>query len=506
MNSNGERLLDNLSAGRTPLRSPVRRYFPIPSPGAFSLGFEYREKRSPGGIGDRLGKMPVLDHALDIETFYGKPVVGIYEGVRNLVAEIKPPVRSLLVNHGDKTTGLRSTFRTSLSASKALLGLLEKFLGFTKEARSLYLCPIGESGEGGNPHVDADFSACFGKRDGFILDGEIDIPPVVSPSDGKGLDLASYRPMPLDLDVTDVLEVETPFLDLTAVSKGSVGDGIEPVGRFEPRVSGFLAGLDPAEKRLESLVQPTKGLLERTVITRGKGFVFFLELGEKTSRLNGIRDAFFSGFVNLFPLSEGGVVKKAVSVKLRDKSFRLLPGRIEAVFERLEHLLSFLTCNIVLDDGIAHKSNGTNVVTPRPKSWKFLSKVLVFAPKLVRSKSLELLDDKVDRQRRLTGHEDMNVVGHNLKGLNRHINLSRLLSKKSLKVFGNLIKQNGLTILRAPHDVIVDVINTTGRYLIPLHSHKQEYNISLAEYQLNKLREEKAAIPLTAKAISPLAA
>ena len=337
MNSNGERLFDHLSTGRAPLGSPVGSYFPIPSPGAFSLGFEYREEHSPGGIGDRLRKMPVFDHTLDIEIFYGKPVVGLYEGVRDLVAEIKPLVGDLLVDLSDKTTSLRSTHRAFFSASKTLLGLLEKLLGFTKELRGFDLGSVSESGEGNKAHVNADFLPCLGKRDDFALDGEVDIPPVVSPSDGKGLDLTGYRPVPLNLNVADVLKVETPVLDLTTVSEDSICDGIEPVGRFEPGITGFLPSLDPAEERFESLVQPAKSLLERTVVAGGKGLVFLLELGEKPGGLLRESNAFAGNFVSLLPLSEGGVVEEAVPVKLGGKGFRLFPGRVKAVFERLEH-------------------------------------------------------------------------------------------------------------------------------------------------------------------------
>jgi len=63
VNSNSERLLNHLSTRRALLGSPVGSYFPIPSPGVFSLEFEYREEHSSRGIGNRLEKMSVFDHA-----------------------------------------------------------------------------------------------------------------------------------------------------------------------------------------------------------------------------------------------------------------------------------------------------------------------------------------------------------------------------------------------------------------------------------------------------------
>lgn len=338
VNPNRERLLNNFPAGRAPLGSPVGGYFPIPSPGAFSLGFEYREEYPPGGVRYRLGMMPVLDHALNVESFYCKSIVGFHEGTSSLVTEIEPLISNSLVNLGDKATSLRSSLRAFLPARKTLLSFLEKLFGFAEKVWGLNLRSVGKGSERGQAHVYADFLPGFVEDGRLALDGKRDIPPVVSSRGGKGLDSTGYRPVPLDLDVADMLKIKTVIFDLAAVSKDGVGDGIEPVGRFESGIARLLSGLNSTEERLERLVKSAKGLLERTVIARDKGTVLLLELGEKSCSLLGVAKSLTGHFVNLFPLCKSLVVEEAVPVKLRNKRLGLFACRVETVFEGLEHL------------------------------------------------------------------------------------------------------------------------------------------------------------------------
>jgi hypothetical protein len=225
------------------------------------------------------------------------------------------------------------------------------------------------------------------------------------------------------------------------------------------------------KESLEGLIQSPQGLLERTIVARSKSIAFFSELWKESRGLLGVAKTLAGSLVGLFPFSKRLVVEEAVSVKLKSKSLRLVASRVKSIFERLEHLLSLLARNVVFNYGITYKPNGADIVTTRPKSRKFLPKVLVLSPEFMRSKPFELLNNIMNWQCRLAGHKDMNMIGHYFKSLYRHINLSSLLFYKSLKVSGNLIDQDGFSILWTPYYVIVDIINATSRYFVSIVCH-----------------------------------
>ena len=81
-------------------------------------------------------------------------------------------------------------------------------------------------------------------------------------------------------------------------------DAAEPVGRFKPGIALLLAGLDPAEARLEGFVEPAHGSLGGTEVEPGEigvGGPFLLEPG----RLDGSP----LGFVGGLPLVYAGIIE-----------------------------------------------------------------------------------------------------------------------------------------------------------------------------------------------------
>lgn len=77
VSTNGERLLNDLATVGASLTRKVWRYFDNSHPGAFSLEHEQVLEGTPTRVGNRLGKMVVLEHVGNSEVLDGDEGVSI---------------------------------------------------------------------------------------------------------------------------------------------------------------------------------------------------------------------------------------------------------------------------------------------------------------------------------------------------------------------------------------------------------------------------------------------
>lgn len=505
MNSNSKRFFNNMTTTKTDLRCSIGSNLLIPPPGTFSLGFEYREEHPPRCIGYAFCEMPVLNHIVDIKVFYCKAIIGIYERARNLVTEIKSLIGNLFMKFSNQDTGFSPAVRTFLPLAKLSLSLDKHLFCLSQIFRRGNLIPIAGCDEGIKTKVYTNHFTSFRKWIRNRFDSKRNIPSVVSSCYGKGLDIACYRSMPLYLNAPHILQIKTVILNLAAVSKSGIGNCVKSIRRLKSWIAGHFTSLNSTKESLESLIQSSQCLLKRAIVARCKSFVFLFKFRQKPCSLAGIRYTLASLIVSFFSLGKCLIVKKPMSIKLNSEGFGLRASRVKTVFKRLNHLLPLLARNVVFDNSITHKTNGSDIVTPRPESWNLLLEMLIFAPEFVGSKSFELLNNKMNRQDWFAGNKNMNVIWHNIKSLNCNINLGCLLSKKFLKVFGYIINKHSLTIFRTPYYVIVDIVNASSGYFISFCSHITKFNISLAESQAKYFKKGGYAIPLMAKAIRGIA-
>ena len=122
MNTNGQSLFHYHPATGANLTCLPGGNFSVPTSGAFSLGFEYREELSPSGIGNAFSEMPVLDHVSDAKIFYREPVVSLDEAVSDFVMKVQSLVRDLFMFSGDGIPGLLSAGAAFLSPAEGPLG------------------------------------------------------------------------------------------------------------------------------------------------------------------------------------------------------------------------------------------------------------------------------------------------------------------------------------------------------------------------------------------------
>jgi hypothetical protein len=98
-------------------------------------------------------------------------------------------------------------------------------------------------------------------------------------------------------------------------------------------------------------------------------------------------------------------------------------------------------------------------------------------------------------------NEKVHVVGHDFKGVDRYAELGSDIAQQDGQALFDVSGQNGSTVLRAPHEVVLECEDRTAILSVLAHAVYYIYADGLVN---NK--ERRAAIPLSAKADSPLAA
>ena len=232
---------------------------------------EYLEELRPARVVRGL-REPGPRDALDVEGFVGDQAVAVYQLTGLLVVEVSSLVRRLLVQTSDFRTSLTAAMGAFLLPGYGALRPPEFLLSLPVVARRLNRLVVGRYEEALQPEVNANSRTTPG---GFgripELAGEDHVPFPASPLDGDGLDGPFERAMQLDLDVSDVLEVEPlALLEPTTAPVRRELDGSKPILRLEPRIARSLTGPDAAEESRKRSIQPTERSLGRREVEGGE--------------------------------------------------------------------------------------------------------------------------------------------------------------------------------------------------------------------------------------------
>ena len=109
-----------------------------------------------------------------------------------------------------------------------------------------------------------------------------------------------------------------------AVAVAWVKNRVEPVGAFESRVPGFLAGFDASKEVLESFIEPAQGALGTAEVQTFKVRVL-LSLVFKPAGLIFIAARDLPFVVEPLTLCQRGIVKSSVGLE-HNRKFTLLVG------------------------------------------------------------------------------------------------------------------------------------------------------------------------------------
>ena len=150
--------------------------------------------------------------------------------------------------------------------------------------------PIAERGQPQEPQVDADRFPGLRQRLGLLDLAREGDEPLAGPAEDAGrLDRAFDLAVPADGDPADAREFEAAAVDLEPVAVLLEAEPRESIPALEPRVAGILPGLDPAEERLERLVQIGHDVLEDVAVdVQRVGAGGFLDLD--LAKLHGLGD------------------------------------------------------------------------------------------------------------------------------------------------------------------------------------------------------------------------
>ena len=158
-------------------------------------------------------RKPASDDTSDVEGFVGYQAVSGYQVPSPLVVEISALIGCLLVQARNALAGLAAAIRTFLLPGERPLRSAELLLGVPVVVRWLHGLTFGGNEEALEPEVYAYHCTLFG-RCGRLpeVTREDNVPLSAAALDGDGLDSPLDRAVQLDLDVADVLNVESPVL------------------------------------------------------------------------------------------------------------------------------------------------------------------------------------------------------------------------------------------------------------------------------------------------------
>ena len=341
MHSNGQGFFNNHPTTGTFLGCSIGRHLSIPSPGASSLGFEYREENAPRCIGNSFSKIFIFNHVFDFQIFHSKAIVISNKRIRNFMIKIKSLISNLFMTLSEKNASLFSVNGTRYFAGKLFM-IFNKmsFCCFKIFSRKYSLAITG----GNNciqTKINSNFFTGFRKYRCLIFNIKTNIPFPVPSSNRKSFDITFNRSMPFNFYAAYILKIKTTIFYLTTIANNCIKYCIKSIGGFESRIAGFFSCLNTRIEILERFIKASKGLIQRGVIAKSKYFIFFFQSRQKISRLSKKANPLTCSMIYFPSLLKGFIVKKTMSGKLGFKRNGLFGFWVKAVFIRFEHYFTF---------------------------------------------------------------------------------------------------------------------------------------------------------------------
>ncbi|GFP31908.1 hypothetical protein HKBW3S42_00214 [Candidatus Hakubella thermalkaliphila] len=119
------------------------------------------------------------------------------------------------------------------------------------------------------------------------------------------------------------MKIKAILFNFAPITKNTIEYGVKPLRRFKTRFSCFFSSFYSSKEGFKGLIQPPQGLLERTIVAKGKLVILFPQFWKQSCGLISIANAFTSLLVKLFSLSKSLIVKISVSLKLKGKGASL---------------------------------------------------------------------------------------------------------------------------------------------------------------------------------------
>lgn len=275
------------------------------------------------------GALRRSDHVGDRQFLYGDQIMGRNEPSSGLMMPVTALVADFAMAVSDRPDCRLPIPGAPLLDGKPLLRSGEP-VGCVLTVTGVWdLVAVAVGQEAGDSHVDPDDRTRSRQRvSGYLVTGQDEEPTAPLPLDLHRLDPALDFPVGGDFHVPDALEVDAGVfaVPLAGVAMGGPDNGVEPVGRFEPRVPRGLAGFDPSEECLHGPVEFAEGCLFGSGAPAGN-------VGSDRSDERQVSGLIFELDPNpclsprLPPLLEGSVVQLPMRVEAIVQGYMLTAGR-----------------------------------------------------------------------------------------------------------------------------------------------------------------------------------
>jgi len=435
--------------------------------GAFSLVSQDRQETAPGSIRDCSTEPAVPEHPCDVQVFHCDQSMAtdqIQCGFMMVISTFVCDFSIKGANDFDRLAPIRPAFLLTADSSLSPTQGREFFLEIARIFNDITI-------RGGEEVLDPDINTHgreFVGFNGYIAEitGEDDIPSVVLALERCGLNSALYGTMDFAANFANVLNAKSVIPESDAVAISGELNTVEPVPVLKAWITRFPSRFDTAVESLKCPAElPHGGLCRGEVeaLVVGIGFSLVLEPG----RLLVIVYADTVIFIGGFTLFKTGVVEPSVSLE-HDAEFALLINiGEETELESFAHdLLALLAFYVFAYRRVGHAAYRGNEVTPAPKCRQTGTQTCKLVSKDMRGISLEPLGYFRRAPARVSLYEQVNMLGHNLQSVNRHLNLDSLFSKEGFQPAGDLSFKHRTSILRTPHEVVLEAENSSGVFSV----------------------------------------
>ncbi len=215
--------------------------------------------------------MVVPYHVGDPHVFVRDRVVRSHQRERRLVVEVLALPAHRLMGLGEPADRLPPA-RLPFFRLDTRRWHVARYRSALREQRGLWICAVGEGGEGLQAEIDPRLLGSRLQRVCRHLGtGDGDIPAVRLFRDSDGLGRALDGARPLYAEAPNLGEDERAVIQPCPVTVFFVGERAVAIAiaPFEAREAGLLAALYPPEERLLGLVQPRQHVLQHMAVDRG---------------------------------------------------------------------------------------------------------------------------------------------------------------------------------------------------------------------------------------------
>src|SRR5712691_6215867 len=193
---------------------------------------QFADERRPSGIVDGLRQHPA-GQSLDVQVFHRNHAIGVDQGAGRFAVEVRPLVLYVCMSLLQEEHGLPAVTSPALTPGDTPLGNPKDPLGLAVATWVRNRFPCREGGEGCQPDIEPH--GLIGHWQGFrtIFDAEAHAPLSSGALHRYGLDDAFKRAMPLDFEMSNALQVQSPCISQSApITPTGEGVAVEASARL----------------------------------------------------------------------------------------------------------------------------------------------------------------------------------------------------------------------------------------------------------------------------------